>query len=73
MELCWQSNSPSNEYSTLISFRMDWLDLFAVQPVSKTGIYLEPHKIILIDFNLFLVMSEIIEYLVVPQGYYCKP
>ena len=23
--------SPSNEYSALISFRMDWLDLFAVQ------------------------------------------
>ena len=23
--------SPSNEYSTLISFRMDWLDLLAVQ------------------------------------------
>ena len=25
------SISPSNEYSELISFRMDWLDLFAVQ------------------------------------------
>ena len=25
------SISPSNEYSGLISFRMDWLDLFAVQ------------------------------------------
>ena len=25
------SMSPSNEYSGLISFRMDWLDLFAVQ------------------------------------------
>ena len=25
------STSPSNEYSGLISFRMDWLDLFAVQ------------------------------------------
>ena len=25
------SISPSNEYSRLISFRMDWLDLFAVQ------------------------------------------
>ena len=25
------SNSPSNEYSGLISFRIDWLDLFAVQ------------------------------------------
>ena len=27
--------SPSNEYSALISFRMDWLDLLAVQGVSQ--------------------------------------
>ena len=30
------SNSPSNEYSGLISFRMDWLDLFAVQGTLKS-------------------------------------
>ena len=29
------SMSPSNEYSGLISFRMDWLDLFAVQGTLK--------------------------------------
>ena len=29
------SISPSNEYSGLISFRMDWLDLLAVQPDSQ--------------------------------------
>ena len=29
------SISPSNEYSGLISFRMDWLDLFAVQGTFK--------------------------------------
>ena len=28
--------SPSNEYSGLISFRMDWLDLFAVQGILKS-------------------------------------
>ena len=28
--------SPSNEYSGLISFRMDWLDLLAVQGTLKT-------------------------------------
>ena len=27
------SNSPSNEYSGLVSFRMDWLDLLAVQGI----------------------------------------
>ena len=29
------SISPSNEYSELISFRMDWLDLLAVQGTLK--------------------------------------
>ena len=29
--------SPSNEYSGLISIRMDWLDLFAVQESSPTA------------------------------------
>ena len=28
--------NPSNEYSGLISFRMDWLDLFAVQVILKS-------------------------------------
>ena len=27
--------SPSNEYSVLISFRIDWFDLFAVQGLSR--------------------------------------
>ena len=30
------SLSPSNEYSGLISFRMDWFDLFAVQGTLKS-------------------------------------
>ena len=36
---CWSfsfSISPSNEYSGLISFRMDWLDLLAVQETLKS-------------------------------------
>ena len=45
------SISPSNEYSGLISFRMDWLDLLAVQGTlksllqhhsSKASIYIMP-------------------------------
>ena len=32
------SISPSNEYSGLISFRMDWLDLLAVQGILNTTI-----------------------------------
>jgi len=31
------SISPSNEYSGLISFRMDWLDLLAVQGILMLG------------------------------------
>ena len=30
------SNSPSNEYSRLISFRIDWFDFFAVQGTLKS-------------------------------------
>jgi len=33
------STSSSNEYSGLISFRMDWLNLLAVQGTLKTGIH----------------------------------
>ena len=36
---CWSfsfSISPSNEYSVLISFRMDWLDLLTVQGTLKS-------------------------------------
>ena len=36
------SISPSNEYSGLISFRMDWLDLLAVQGPLKS--LLQPHS-----------------------------
>ena len=36
------SISPSNEYSGLISFRMDWLDLFAVQGTLKS--FLQHHS-----------------------------
>ena len=41
----WSFNfsiSPSNEYSELISFRMDWLDLLAVQGTLKS--LLQPHS-----------------------------
>ena len=36
---CWHfsfSNSPSNEYSGLISFRMDWFNLLAIQETLKS-------------------------------------
>ena len=33
------SNSPSNKYSGLISFRIDWFDLFAVQGTLKRSLF----------------------------------
>ena len=42
---CWSFSykiSPSNEYSGLISFRMDWLDLPEVQGTLKS--LLQPHS-----------------------------
>ena len=42
---CWSfsfSISPSNEYSGVISFRMDWLHLFAIQGTLKS--LLQPHS-----------------------------
>ena len=38
------SISPSNEYSGLISFRMDWLDLFVVQGTLKSLLQLHSSK-----------------------------
>ena len=40
------SINPSNEYSGLISFRMDWLDLFAVQGLSRvfSNIIVQRHR-----------------------------
>ena len=36
--------SPSNEYSGLISFRMDWLDLLAVQGILKSLLHTTVQK-----------------------------
>ena len=43
----WRFNfsiSPTNEYSGLISFRMDWLDLLAVQGILKSLLYTTVQK-----------------------------
>ena len=53
----WSFNiSPSNEYSGLISFRMDWLDLLAVQGTLKSLLqYHSPKASILLRSAFFLV------------------
>ena len=50
------SISPFSEYSGLISFRMDWLDLLAIQGILKT--LLQHHKLqasVLQDSAFFVV------------------
>ena len=50
------SISPSNEYSRLISFRMDWLDLLAVQGTLKSLlIYHSSKASILLRSAFFMV------------------
>ena len=49
--------SPSNEYSRLISFRMDWLDLLAVQGTLKT--LPQPHnsKASILQHSAFFIVQ----------------
>ena len=46
------SISPSNEYSGLISFRMDWLDLLAVQRLSRvfSNTTVQKHQFLMLSF-----------------------
>ena len=50
------SISPSNEYSELISFGMDWLDLLAVQGTLKSLLQHHSSKTPILWFSLLLVL-----------------
>ena len=49
------SISPSNEYSGLISFRMDWLDLLAVQGTLKSILQYHSSKASILQHSDFLI------------------
>ena len=52
----WSSSfsiSPSNEYSGLISFRMDWLDLLAVQGTLKSLLQYHSSKASILQHSAF--------------------
>ena len=51
------SISPSNEYSGLISFRMDWLDLLAVQGILKTLLQNHSSKASILRHSAFLIVQ----------------
>ena len=48
--------SPSNEYSALISFRMDWLDFFAVQGTRKGLLQQHSTKALILWHSAFFIV-----------------
>ena len=51
------SISPSNEYSRLISFRIDWLDLLAVQGTLKSLLQHHSSKASILQCSAFLIVQ----------------
>ena len=49
--------SPSNEYSGLISFRMDWLDLLAVQGILKSLLQHHSSKASVLRCSAFFIVQ----------------
>ena len=49
--------SPSSEYSGLISFRMDWLDLLAVQRTLKSLLQHHSSKASILQHSAFLIVQ----------------
>ena len=52
------SISPSNEYSGLISFRMEWLDLLAVQGTLKSLLQHHSSKASILQCSAFFMLSN---------------
>ena len=51
------STSPSNEYSGLISFRMDWFDLLAVQGTLKSLLQNQRSKGSILQHSAFFIVQ----------------
>ena len=51
------SISPSNEYSGLISFRMDWIDLLAVQGTLKSLLQHHSSKVSILQHSAFFIVQ----------------
>ena len=49
--------SPSNEYSGLISFRIDWLDLLAVQGILKSLLQHHSSKASILQHSAFFIVQ----------------
>ena len=60
---CSFSISPSNEYSGLISFRMDWLDLLAVQGTLKSLLRHHSSKASILQLSAFFIVQVLHPYM----------
>ena len=56
--------SPSNEYSGLISFRMDWLDLLALQGTLKSLLQHHSSKTSILRLSAFLIVQPSHPYMI---------
>ena len=59
------SISPSNEYSGLISFRMDWLDLLAVQVTMKSLLQHHSSKASILQRSAFFIVQHSLPYMTI--------
>ena len=58
------SISPSNEYSELISFRIDWLDLLAVQGTLKSLLQHHSSKALILWHSVFFIVQSSHPYMI---------
>ena len=64
MEFQFQRHiSPSNEYSGLISFRIDWLDLLAVQEILKSLLQHHNSKASILPWSAFFIVQRLYPYM----------
>ena len=59
---CSFSISPSDEYSELISFRMDWFDLLAVQGILKSLLQHHSSKASILQCSVFFMVQLSLPY-----------
>ena len=64
---CWNfsfSISPSNEYSGLISFKIDWFDLLAIQRISRvfSNTTVQKHQFFCAQLSLCSALTSIHDY-----------
>ena len=57
------SNSPSNDYSGLISFKIDWLDLFAAQGTLKSLLQHHSSKASILQLSAFFMVQLSLPYI----------